>query len=44
MKKGGFIFLFVIAAFNLVAQTSRLEALQKQQQALKEEIRNTNQL
>lgn len=44
MKKGGFIFLFVIVAFNLVAQTSRIEALQKQQQALQEEIRNTNQL
>lgn len=44
MKKGGFIFLFVIAAFNLVAQTSRIEALQKQQQALQEEIRNTNRL
>ncbi|MFA5649993.1 MAG: peptidoglycan DD-metalloendopeptidase family protein [Proteiniphilum sp.] len=44
MKKGGFIFLFVIAALNLVAQTSRIEALQKQQQALQEEIRNTNRL
>lgn len=44
MKKGGFIFLFVIVAFNLVAQTSRIEALQKQQQALQEEIRNTNRL
>ncbi len=36
--------MFVIAAFNLVAQTSRIEALQKQQQALQEEIRNTNRL
>ena len=36
--------MFVIVAFNLVAQTSRIEALQKQQQALQEEIRNTNQL
>lgn len=44
MKKGGIIFLFVIAALNLVAQTSRIEALQKQQQALQEEIRNTNRL
>src|SRR5690554_2360802 len=44
MKKGGFIFLFVIAVLNLVAQTSRIEALQKQQQALQEEIRNTNRL
>ncbi len=36
--------MFVIAALNLVAQTSRIEALQKQQQALQEEIRNTNRL
>ena len=36
--------MFVIVAFSLVAQTSRIEALQKQQQALQEEIRNTNRL
>lgn len=44
MKKAILISLFVGIAIHAFAQTSRIEALQKQQQALQEEIQNTNRL
>lgn len=44
MKRGGFIGLFVVVVINLTAQTAQIEALQKQQQVLQEEIQNTNRL
>lgn len=44
MKKGFLISLFVILAFCAAAQNAQIEALQKQQRALQEEISNTNKL
>ena len=44
MRKHLFIFLFFISATVLFSQTNQLENLQKQQQVLQEEIRNTNKL
>lgn len=44
MKKGLIIYLFIAIATTLVGQTAQIEALQKQQQVLHEEIRNTNRL
>ncbi len=44
MKKVTLILLLVVIAAGANSQNARIEALQKQQQALQEEIRNTNRL
>lgn len=44
MKKVTLILLLVVIATGANSQNARIEALQKQQQALQEEIRNTNRL
>lgn len=44
MKKFIFLLLFHAVAFLLLSQTPQIEKLQRQQQALMEEIRNTNKL
>src|SRR5690554_5407152 len=44
MKKGILISLFIAIALQSFAQSARIEELQKQQEALQEEIRNTNRL
>lgn len=44
MKRFTLIYLFSLFAFVLFSQTSQIESLQKQQQALQEEIRSTNRL
>lgn len=44
MKKFVFLLLFHVVALILLSQTRQIENLQRQQQALMEEIRNTNKL
>ena len=44
MRKSLNIFLLLIISGSLFSQTAQIESLQKQQQALQEEIRNTNRL
>lgn len=44
MKRVFIISLFIATAFLSIAQTPQIEHLQKQQQALQEEIKNTNKL
>lgn len=44
MKKSLLIFLLVTFSFGVFSQTARIESLQKQQETLQEEIRNTNRL
>ncbi len=42
--RGLILFLFIVITTGLIAQTAQIEALQKQQQVLQEEIRNTNRI
>ena len=44
MKRVFIISLFIATAFYSISQTPQIERLQKQQQALQEEIKNTNKL
>ncbi len=44
MKRVFIISLFIATAFFSISQTPQIERLQKQQQALQEEIKNTNKL
>ena len=44
MKKIAFISILLLAAFSLSAQNQQIEDLRRQQQALQEEIQNTNRL
>lgn len=44
MMRGLILFLFIVITTGLIAQTAQIEALQKQQQVLQEEIRNTNRI
>ncbi|HHU96553.1 MAG: peptidoglycan DD-metalloendopeptidase family protein [Bacteroidota bacterium] len=44
MKRVASILLFAVIALHAVAQTAEIEALQKQRQALQEDISNTNRL
>jgi septal ring factor EnvC (AmiA/AmiB activator) len=44
MKRVATILLFAVIALHAIAQTAEIEALQKQRQALQEDISNTNRL